>query len=97
MRWVVIFEDKPAMLAVRQEREALHLDYLRKHEHEIPIAGGLREAPSSTFIGGLWILEVTSRERAVTLVEGDPYFFPAYRNYRLLTWGKALAEKEVVL
>jgi hypothetical protein len=85
------------MLAVRQEREALHFEYLRKHEREILIAGGLREAPDSAFVGGLWVLEVASRERAVALVENDPYFVPSYRSYRLLTWGKAFAEKEVVL
>lgn len=97
MRWVAIFDDKPGMLAVRQEREPLHLAYLLAHETEILIAGGLREAPGSGFVGGLWVLEVASRERAVALVENDPYFVPACRSYRLLTWGKALADKEAVL
>ena len=97
MRWVAIFQDTPEMLAVRQEREALHFEYLRKHETEILIAGGLREAPGGKFVGGLWVLEVSSKERAVSLVEDDPYFVPEFRGYRLLTWGKALAEKQVVL
>jgi len=97
MRWVAIFDDTPGMLAIRHEREALHLAYLREHEDEILIAGGLRDAPGSTFVGGLWVLEVASRERAVALVENDPYFAPACRSYRLLCWGKALAEREVVL
>lgn len=97
MRWVAIFDDKPAMLAVRQEREPLHLAYLRAHESEILIAGGLREAPSAGFVGGLWVLEVESKERAVELVENDPYFVPEHRSYRLLTWGKALADKRAVL
>jgi len=85
------------MLAVRQEREALHYEYLQKNEHEILLAGGLREAPGSTFVGSLWVLEVASRERAVELVENDPYFVPTYRSYQLLTWGKAFAEKKVIL
>jgi uncharacterized protein YciI len=97
MRWVAIFDDKPAMLAVRQEREALHLAYLRAHENEILIAGGLREAPGAGFVGGLWVLEVESKERAVELVQNDPYFVPEHRSYRLLTWGKALADKQAVL
>jgi uncharacterized protein YciI len=97
MRWVAIFDDQPSMLAVRREREPLHLAYLRAHEGEILIAGGLREAPGGGFVGGLWVLEVESRERAVALVENDPYFVPACRSYRLLTWGKALADKEAVL
>ena len=97
MRWVAIFQDSPAMLAVRQEREALHFKYLREHESEILIAGGLREAPGSAFVGGLWVLEVASKERAIALVESDPYYVPACRSYRLLTWGKANAERKVVL
>jgi len=97
MRWVAIFQDTPAMLAVRQEREALHFEYLREHESEILIAGGLREAPGSAFVGGLWVLDVPSKERAIGLVENDPYFVPTCRSYRLLSWGKANAEREVVL
>jgi uncharacterized protein len=97
MRWIALFDDQPSMLAVRHEREALHLAYLQQHESEILIAGGLREAPGSSFVGGLWVLEVASKERAVTLIENDPYFVPAHRSYRLLTWGKAFADKAVVL
>lgn len=77
------------MLGVRREREPLHLAYLERHASEILIAGGLREAPDTAFVGGLWVLEVASRERAVELVENDPYYVPTMRRYRLLTWGKA--------
>lgn len=97
MRWIAFFVDTPDMLQVRAEREALHLAYLRRHELEISIAGGCREAPGGVFVGGLWVLEVASRERAVELIEGDPYFVPAHRSYRLLTWGKAFADKVVCL
>lgn len=89
-RWVVMFEDQPGMLDVRREREPLHLAYLEQHASEILLAGGLREAPGSAFVGGLWVLEVPSRERAVELIENDPYYMPALRRYRLLTWRKAL-------
>lgn len=89
-RWIVYFEDEPGMLDIRREREPLHLAHLERHAAEILIAGGLREAPGATFVGGLWVLEVPSRERAVELIESDPYYVPALRRYRLLTWGKAL-------
>ena len=72
MRWVAIFEDTPAMLAVRAEREPLHLEYLSRHRTEIVLAGGCRPAPGEAFVGGLWVLEVPSRERAVELIEADP-------------------------
>lgn len=97
MRFVVIFEDSPAMANVRREREAMHIEYLRGHQEEIVIGGGLREQPGGPFVGGLWILEVPSKERAVQLVEGDPYFQAEKRRYRLLVWGKALPDRQVVL
>lgn len=97
MRWIVMFEDQAEMLAVRKAREPARLACLRAHESQTLIAGGCREAPGADFVGGLWVLEVASRERAVELVESDPYFEPAWRSYKLRTWGKALADKKVVL
>lgn len=97
MRYIAFFTDTPEMLEVRKERELRHLEYLRDQASEILIAGGCREAPGDPFVGGLWVLEVASRERAVELIENDPYFTPSYRSYRLLTWGKAFADKKICL
>lgn len=92
MRYVAIFEDAAEMLLIRQTRSEQHIAYLKEHRNEILIGGGLREEPGGMFVGGMWIFEVESRERAVSLIENDPYFESAYRTYRLLVWGKALPE-----
>jgi len=97
MRWITFFSDTPEMMEVRKERQDLHFEYLKKHESEILIAGGCREVPDGAFVGGLWVLDVPSKERAVELIENDPYFVPSCRTYQLLVWGKAFAEKPVVL
>ncbi len=97
MRWVAIFDDTQDMMEVRREREALHLAYLREHADEIMLGGGCREEPGGTFVGGLWVLEVHSRERAVELIENDPYYVPTFRRYKLRTWGKAFPEVVVTL
>ena len=97
MRWIAIFNDTPDMLAVRTAREPLHLAYLGKYASEILLAGGSRSEPGGEFIGGLWVLEVATRERAVELIEKDPYYVPACRSYQLRTWGKAFADKQVLL
>jgi uncharacterized protein YciI len=97
MRWIAFFKDAPDMMGIRKERENLHLEYLKKHTSEILIAGGCREATGEAFVGGLWVLEVPTKERAITLIENDPYYFPSYRTYQLLVWGKALADRFVVL
>lgn len=48
-------------------------------------------------MGGLWVLDVPSRERAMELIENDPYWVPAHRSVRLLTWGKGLEDVMVTL
>lgn len=97
MRWIAIFSDTPEMLAIRKERGDMHLAYLRAYTDEILIAGGCREGPEEPFVGGLWVMEVPSRERAMQLVEADPYWVPAHRSVRLLTWGKGLEDHMVTL
>lgn len=97
MRWIVFFEDTPEMLEIRQQRESVHLAYLRAHKDEILLGGGCREDPGQAFVGGLWVLEVPSRERAVELIEADPYYASDRRSYKIRTWGKALPEVQVAL
>ncbi len=97
MRFVVIFEDSPQMVAVRSAGEPAHLAYLEAHRAEIPMAGGLRYEHGGPYVGGLWVFEVDSKARAIDLVEGDPYFLAHPRKYRLLAWGKALPHHQVTL
>ncbi len=96
MRLIAYFEDKPGMMAHRAKNENAHLEYLKANQSEIPIAGGLRPEPGGKFVGGLWIMEVDSFERAEEIVKKDPYYEPNLRDYRLLVWGKAFDE-DVVL
>jgi uncharacterized protein len=98
MRWVAIFHDTPGMATVRTKKGLRdHLTYLRRHGDEIVIAGALRETPGGPIVGGLWVMEVRTRKHAVALIEKDPYFARGYRTYRVLTWAKALADKEAIL
>jgi uncharacterized protein len=97
MRLVALFEDEPAMAGVRQRLEPDHLSFLEAHRDEIRMAGGLRDEPGGPYVGGLWVFEVASKARATQLIEDDPYFKAHRRPYRLLAWGKALPQYEVVM
>jgi hypothetical protein len=97
MRFVVIFEDSPEMVAVRSTAEPAHLAFLEANRNEIPMAGGLRSEHGGPYVGGLWVFEVGSKERAIELIESDPYFLAHPRKYRLLAWGKALPQYQVTL
>ncbi|MDR0781396.1 MAG: YciI family protein [Pseudomonadales bacterium] len=97
MRLVAIFEDSSQVAEVRRALEPEHLKFLEIHHGEIPMAGGLREEPGGPYVGGLWVFEVTSRSRAIELIEKDPYHLACPRKYRLLTWGKALSHLQVLM
>ena len=90
MRFVVRTFDNPARIAIRKEYMQAHLDYLAENDQEILVAGSLRESPSNSPIGALWIIEAETEGRATQLVERDPFFRKGLRNnYELLYWSKA--------
>lgn len=80
------------MAELRRRYEGEHLAYLRANSAEILRAGGLRDGPDSPFSGGLWVLAPMSRERAVRLIEQEPYFVHSRRGYKLFQWGKAFPD-----
>lgn len=96
MRLIAYFEDKPGMMEHRAKFEPAHIEYLRQNQTEILIGGGLRPEPGGKFVGGLWVMEVDSRERAEEIIKNDPYYQPELRDYKLLVWGKAF-EGDVTL
>lgn len=71
MLLVVVFDDEAPMAEMRARLEPAHLAFLDAHRDEIKIAGGLRDRPGGPYVGGLWVLEVASKERAVELIEGE--------------------------
>ncbi|MEX8192321.1 YciI family protein [Comamonas guangdongensis] len=97
MRWIAIFTDTSKMLEVRARFETAHFAFLDRYRDEIVLAGGCRLQPEGDYMGGLWVFEVASRERAVELIEQDPYFIHGARNYELRTWGKAFPGRQVLL
>jgi uncharacterized protein YciI len=91
-RWVALFEDHPREIGdpIRKNHSQAHFDYLAEHSDRILIGGGLRPNPDEWYCGGLWVIEVETREDAIALIENDPYFTLGLRKgYRLMIWGKA--------
>ena len=79
------------MVPIRLALEQQHVAYLQSHADEILMAGGLRQEHGQAFVGGLWVFEVASRERAEELITSDPYFQAQPRAYELLAWGQVLS------
>jgi uncharacterized protein YciI len=97
MRWVAIFQDQPQMMEHRAKYVIEHIAYIKKHQGEILIGGGLKNNPDEIFVGAMWVLEVGNRDKAIQLIEADPFFNPKYRSYQLFTWGKILEDVNVLL
>ncbi len=89
-RWVCLFDDAPEMLEVRAARRISHHTFLSKNADKILQAGALCPVSNDPPTGALWVLDVSSREEAVGLIESDPYYQPQHRSYRLFEWKWAL-------
>lgn len=89
-RWIAIFDDDLSAGAVRSDFSQAHFNYLAQNAGKIRMAGGLQPGPDEGWVGGLWILDVESREEAARLCEGDPFFeYGLRKSYRLMSWGRA--------
>jgi uncharacterized protein len=86
IRWVCIFDDAPEMRAIRSTGQVSHQTYLAQNADKILRAGTLTPHHGGSPTGALWILNVASREHAVSLIENDPCFEPLHRSYRLYEW-----------
>ena len=97
-RYAAIFENNDGADAIREKFHAAHLAYLERNRDKVLIGGALRPSPDEASVGGLWVIEAASRDEAVRLCEGDPFFSEGLRkSYRLLLWGKAFADRPVTL
>ena len=99
-RWVAIFEDntEPELGWIRAQHADAHFAYLADNRDKIVLGGGLRHAPGERYCGGMWVMDVDSREQAAALCESDPFFKLGLRKgYRLYVWGKAPCYRAVEL
>ena len=98
-RWVAIFEDNPETEVgwIRKRHAQAHFDYLGNNRDKILLGGGLRNTPGEWYCGGLWVMEVGSRDEAVSLCENDPFFKLGLRkSYTLYVWGTLLSNSRTV-
>src|SRR5260370_42531908 len=57
---------------IRKQHAEKHFSYLAEHRDKILLGGGLRPAPGEWYCGGMWVVEVDSRDEAVVRCENDP-------------------------
>lgn len=91
MAWMFTFEDEPSRIGLRSTDSDRHHAYVRSIAGKLLCAGSLREAEDGRQTGGMWVIDVATREEAVGLFEADPFFKGGLRaNVRVLHWTKGV-------
>lgn len=74
MPWMMVSEDGPGGAAIRRDKAVMdaHWAYELSIKDKILAAGSLRSDDGVTAIGSLLVLDVATREEAMTIINADP-------------------------
>jgi len=98
MLFVVIFTDKPGCGELRATHLQDHIAWVDAHKDWVLVAGSLREEPTDTPRGGLWVVEAESRESVFELMKSDPFYACGLRqDVEVLYWSKALQHHKTLV
>lgn len=90
MTFVILTEDKPDSLALRQATRAAHLEYVDGFLDKLLAAGGLIEDDGTGGTGGLIILDVEDRQSAEDYIANDPFTKAGlFAKVTITRWRKA--------
>lgn len=96
MLYVIIFEDDPTKLAVREAQMQAHIDWLDRNHDRVLVAGSLREGAGAPPQGGLWIVDVADRAAADAIYRDDPFWTEGLRkSVTIKYWSKAFPDRKV--
>ena len=80
MLFVVQFRDEPGMLHIRKQKMAAHLEFLKKHQGVVRVAGSLRREEDDSAVGGMWIVDAATFEEVKQLYRDDPFWIAGLRQ-----------------
>lgn len=90
MPYVIITEDKPGKLALRNEVRAVHVDYLTANQHRLLAAGAQIEDDGTGGSGGVIIVDTDDRKEAEALIAEDPFTKAGlFADIKVRRWRKA--------
>ncbi len=96
MPWMIVSEDGPNGPALRADRDlmARHWAYELSIRDRILAAGSLRSDDGRTPVGSLLILDVTSRDEALALLDADPATQAGLRaKVTVRYWNRAILDR----
>jgi len=93
MAWMIVSEDSERGSELRRDRSLMdaHWAYEQSIKERVLCAGSLRTDDGVTPIGGLLVLDVSTREEAMALFNADPATKAGLRaNVVCKRWNKAI-------
>ena len=90
MPYIIETFDKAGEGEARQVHRAAHLAFLVKHEHLLLACGAKLNDDGSDLGGGLYLVDLDTREAAQAFIEDDPFFQAGlFDEVRITRWRKA--------
>jgi uncharacterized protein YciI len=74
MYFIIRFKDKPDIQAERRSFADAHAQWIASNRSWILMAGSLRFDIGQDPLGGLWMVDLASKEEAEQKISGDPYW-----------------------
>ncbi|AGW94221.1 MULTISPECIES: YciI family protein [Cupriavidus] len=90
MPYLIETVDKPAHQHVRQATRASHLEYLEANKALLLACGAKLNDDGSDAGGGIYIVDVETREAAQQFIDADPFAEAGlFAEVRIVRWRKA--------
>jgi uncharacterized protein YciI len=98
MPYIIETFDKPDHQAVRQQHRPAHLDFLKQNAPLLLACGAKLQDDGSDMGGGLYVVDLDTREAAQAFIEADPFFqAELFEQVRITRWRKAYVAGECCL
>ncbi|AJG19548.1 YciI family protein [Cupriavidus basilensis] len=82
--------DKPNHQTVRQAIRQVHLEFLEQHKQLLLACGAKLNDDGSDAGGGVYIIDVDTREAAQSFIDADPFTKASlFAEVRIMRWRKA--------
>ena len=85
-----VYADHPERLPERALHLPEHLAFLERNAGQVIAAGALRPTEDAALVGGVWIVNASSKAEAEALLRQDPLWVAGLRrSVRVSHWAKA--------
>ncbi len=90
MPWMVETFDRPDSTELRSRLRPKHLEYLEANKSLLLACGAKLDDAGDAASGGLYLLDVDTREHARSFIENDPFFQgDLFERVAITRWRKA--------